>query len=323
MVQKQTALAALRGSGLTLFFLICWSWTGAPVLPAQQMANIPVDLDSRPLPHLVAGSSPVTFFRQLLATDDNERTRVLAGKSEAQRKLILAKVDEYEALTPEERELRLRMLELRYYLQPLMQTARTNRDARLASLPPDIRKLVDERLNQWDLLPPGLQQEVLEGEITRNYFIRLEASSPAQRELILRSLPVSRRQELEEGFARWQILTPDQKHHAYKRLNQFFELTDEEQQKTMQTLSEPERKQMQKVLDQFEKLPVENRRYCLQAFYRFASLSPVEKELFLKSAERWQAMSPSERQAWRDLVTKLPPLPPGVEPLAAPPLPPR
>jgi hypothetical protein len=310
-------------SGLALFLLVCWTGFGTLTGQAQQMANLPPDLESRPIPGLVSGSSPINFFRQLLAMDDNERTRVLAGKNESQRKIILAKVDEYEALTPEERELRLRVLELRYYLQPLMQTARTNRATRVQTLPPDIRKLVDERLTQWDLLPPGLQQEVLEGETTRNYFVRLESSSPAQREIIFRSLPASRRQELEEGFARWQILTPEQKNQTYKRLNRFFELTDEEQERTLQTFSEPERKQMQKVLMQFEKLPVENRRYCLQAFYKFASLSPVEKELFLKSAERWQAMSPSERQAWRDLVTKLPPLPPGVEPFVAPPMPPR
>jgi hypothetical protein len=321
--KDRAAVNSFNLNGLALLVLVCWLGIGASAGQAQQMANLPADLDTRPLPNLVSGSSPITFFRQLLVMDDNERTRVLTGRSESQRKLILAKVDEYEALTPEERELRLRVLELRYYLQPLMQSARTNRTIRLQSLPPDIRKLVDERLTQWDLLPPGLQQEVLEGETTRNYFIRLEASSPAQREIILRSLPASRRQELEEGFARWQILTPDQKNQTYKRLNRFFELTDEEQEKTLRTLSEPERKQMQKVLIQFENLPVENRRYCLQAFYKFASLSPVEKELFLKSAERWQAMSPSERQAWRDLVTKLPPLPPGVQPFAAPPLPPR
>lgn len=319
---ESSSLKPFRLIGLALFVPFLLSGLVIQTVHGQQMANLPADLESKPLPTFAASSSPVNLFRQLLAMEDSERPRVLADKSESQRKLILAKLDEYEALTPEERELRLRVLELRYYLQPLMQTARTNRSAKLEPLPLDIRKLVDERLTQWDLLPPDLQQEVLEGETTRNYFIRLESSTPAQREIILRGLPALRRKELEEGFAKWLTLTPEQRQQTYQRLNRFFELTEEEQQKTLRTLSEPERRQMQKVLIQFDKLPLENRRYCLQSFYKFASLSPVEKELFLKSAERWQAMSPSERQAWRDLVTKLPPLPPGVEPFVAPPLPP-
>jgi hypothetical protein len=303
---------------VSLLVLLLTNQTGF----GQQIANISAPPGRVPSLSSEANASPIDFFRQLLTMDENEREHALANRNASQRKLILAKVNEYEALTPEERELRLRLLELRYYLQPLMQMDRTNRAVKLATVPQAIRRLVEDRLTQWDLLPPDLKQEVLEAATTRNYFIRLESSTPAQRQAIFKTLPPQRRNELEEGFAQWHNLTMEQKIQHYKRLNRFFELTEDEQQKTIKSLSEPERQQIQKVLAQFDKLSVENRRYCLQSFYRFASLSPVDKDLFLKNAERWQALSPSERQAWRDLVTKLPPLPPGVEPFAPPPMPP-
>jgi len=59
----------------------------------------------------------------------------------------------------------------------------------------------------------------------------------------------------------------------------------------------------------------------IHSFEKFATMSLAERQEFLKSAERWSAMSPNERQSWRNLVARLqsmPPLPPG---LGVPPLP--
>jgi len=49
---------------------------------------------------------------------------------------------------------------------------------------------------------------------------------------------------------------------------------------------------------------------CVNAFARFSSMTTLEKTEFLKNAERWSAMSPAERQAWRDLVVNVPQWPP-------------
>jgi hypothetical protein len=48
-------------------------------------------------------------------------------------------------------------------------------------------------------------------------------------------------------------------------------------------------------------------------------MTPAERAQFLKNAERWKEMSAADRQTWRTLVAKLPPLPPG---FGLPPLPP-
>jgi hypothetical protein len=49
---------------------------------------------------------------------------------------------------------------------------------------------------------------------------------------------------------------------------------------------------------------------------KFTSMTMEERARFLKNAERWQQMSETERQNWRKLRQKVPPiplLPPGVQ----------
>ena len=44
-------------------------------------------------------------------------------------------------------------------------------------------------------------------------------------------------------------------------------------------------------------------------------MSHEERAVFFKNAERWQAMSQEDRQAWRNVVRRapdMPPLPPGM-----------
>ena len=98
----------------------------------------PVKLLSAPtngLPALPRPRSPVDLFRQLLAMTPDEREVFLTNRSPQIRAGILAKVNEYEALDPNERELRLRATELRWYLLPLLQESPGNRAARLAQIP--------------------------------------------------------------------------------------------------------------------------------------------------------------------------------------------
>jgi hypothetical protein len=113
-------------------------------------------------------------------------------------------------------------------------------------------------------------------------------------------------------------LYPDaQRRNIAEQVNRFFELTADEKQETLNTLSEVERQQIKKTLQSFDRMPVSQRTECVQAFAKFAGLSPAEQQEFLKNADRWAQMSPADRQTWRDLVTHVPewpPLPPGFLP---------
>ena len=258
--------------------------------------------------------SPVEQFRELLAADPAERAALLAKDDPATRKKKIAKLQEYEALEPEERELRLQVTELRWYLWPLLNTPVAKRAAQLALVPPDFRQLVEDRLKWWVMFPPDMQKELLENEATiwfvTDLACRLTNGPP----------PVPKEMSAEEAekFQKWQALSEEQRRRITDRFNQVFQLTEEDKQKTLRRLSEPERRQIEKTLQTFEDLTPELRQQCLASFERFNGLSPAERQQFLKNAARWKLMTPSERQAWKDLINHLssqPPPPPGLPPL--------
>jgi hypothetical protein len=238
-----------------------------------------------PLPSTaVPVRSPVTFFRQLLSMSPADRFNSLTNRTPEARARILAKVHEYLQLSPDERELRLRSTDLRWYLIPLFRMDAASRQARLDQIPGDMRDLVKSRLEQWDLLPPALQQKYLANGHTLPYFAHVEirASSPA-----------------DSGAA-----------SIASQFNQFFELTAAEKQQALSTLSEAERAEMEKTLKSFDQLPPRQRILCVRNYARFAGMNTAERSDFLKNADHWSKMSPKERQTWRDLVAEVPLWPP-------------
>jgi len=243
------------------------------------------------IPLIPRPQSPVTYFRQLLAMSPVERNNSLTNRPPEARARILAKVREYQMLGPDERELRLRATDLRWWLTPLLRTPAAERETRLAQVPDDLRDLVQSRLKQWDILPPPLQQELLANDRTLHYFARVVTTN---------TVAASPEQQRLSG-----------------QFNQFFELTPKEKQQTLDTLSDVERAQMEKTLQTFEKLPPRQRLLCVRNYTKFAGMSAAERVEFLKNAASWAKLPPKERQAWRDLVSRIPewpPLPPRIVP---------
>jgi hypothetical protein len=248
---------------------------------------------------------PIEMFRNLLARSPGERERLLTNKPPVLRKRILEKVREYEAMRPDERALRLKSTELRWYLRQLMPLSAEDRAAQLAALPETDRQMVADRLKLWDLLPPDLQRQVLQDSPTNS------PPSPVP-------LAVSTPPEDAEGpvrrIAEWNAMPAEQRQEMFQRFEQFFELTEAEKEKTLHVLSGAEIAQMQRALQTFGKLQPARQQRCLQSFPKFAGMSEDERREFLENAERWKEMSPTERQVWRNLVSRLPapPVPPGL-----------
>lgn len=292
------------------------------VAPAQ--VGVPAFVEMKPgstnLTSRQFRTAPVDSFRGLLALPRPQREQALAQTPEQSRHLLLAKLDEYESLTPDEREVRLRRMQLRWHLLGLMRAPATERAQRLAGVPESDRPLVEERLREWDKLAPQAQGELLENQFTIDYFSRLIAGTAAYQHNVLDGLGPERRAEAEAGFARWNALPGEQRDRLHRQFQQFFELSEREQEKIVATLPQNSRTEMQKTLEALEKLPADQRQRCLDALRKFTSMSPVEREQFLRNAERWQAMSPVQRENWRSLVSQLPPeppLPPGFIPNAS------
>lgn len=291
------------------------------LVPAQSNSSVAHRLAVEPpapelLPPPMPTRSPITFFRELLAMSAAERKQALTNRSAESRALILAKVREYQSLKPDDRELRLQVTELHWYLLPLMRAPATNRVAQLAAIPPRQRSLVEDRVREWDKLSAAMQQELLENQATLHYLAEIEGRTDEQRREVLKNISPARRALLEKGIAQWDAMSADQRGRTLSRFNQFFELTAQEKEKALKTLSGQERRQIEKTLQAFSNLPPERRAACIRSFAKFAGLSVEERHQFLKNAERWKAMSPDERQTWRELVRNLPPpLPPDLPPL--------
>jgi len=316
-------MPVLHSLNWLLFSLSFCLWSNSK-LSAQPTANSPATASSTaPLPAnnvspvVFIAKSPVDLFRELLLLDAPEREERLVQRSPADRKAIMAKLEEYNSLTPEERELRLRTTQLHWYMLKFMTTPATNRAAVLESVPKADRPLVEERMKQWIILPPELQAEILEYESTSSYF-GLRGNADTNTQKVLQNLPPDKRREVEEKLAHWNALSPEEQRRMAGQFEHFFGLTPREKEKTLGTLSEPEREQMKNTLLSFQQLPKATRELCLQAFGRFARMTAYEQQQFLRNAERWREMSPSERDAWQRLVRYLaqaPPMPPGMDPI--------
>jgi hypothetical protein len=300
---------ALLGFGLFFALSLCAQQplgTG-PIKSSGQIT----ERTTPPLPPVA--KPPVDYFRSLLAMTPIERREFLAERPAETQKLILAKVREYEALKPEQCELRLRVTELRWYLLPLLRAPATNRTDRLSAIPGDLRDLVKDRLEAWDKLGPEVQKELLDNESTVRFYFELAGRTPEQQAATVTNIPAANREKIESGINRWRSLPDEQRQAIVSHFFQFFELTSAEQDKTLRTLSEPERLQIEKTLAAYGNLTPAQRVQCLRSFQKLASLSPEDRLQFLKNAERWELMTPSERQSWRNLVSNLshqPPLPP-------------
>jgi hypothetical protein len=267
--------------------LILFTLNGYSQLPPPP----PSPNTARLTPPLPQAQSPVTFFRQLLLMAPGERMQSLTNRTPEMRARIMTKVQEYQKLSPEDRELRLKATDLRWHLTVLLRLPPEERAGRVEMVPEDLRDLVKARLKQWDLLPPPLQQEFLANDHTLHYFARVDSTNPPT--------ATAEQQKITEQF------------------NQFFELTPQEKTKALNTLSPVERAQMEKTLQTFEQLPPQQRLQCLHNYAKFASLTAAERSDFLKHADSWSKMSPAERQTWRDLVRHVPqwpPLPPSTVP---------
>jgi hypothetical protein len=300
-----------------IVLIVCVAASGAPAAEGQGVPTPSPAQGARPLQTPPMPPSPIEHFRQILAMNPEQRGKAMASRSAKTREILEAKLKEYEALPPEERENRLRTLELRWRLVPLLKMAPSNRITRLETVPARDRRLIEDRLLLWDKLPPESQREVLECEPALSAFVgpdtRVSASGMGS------PLTPQKQEQLNKSTTTLNSLPPEKREEVYRNFREFFELSERERSRALDSidiLSEAERKKMELTLQSFEKLPPEQREQCIAGFQKFTALSPEERDQFLRSAARWEAMSPRDRQIWRSLVARKavpqpPPLPPG------------
>ena len=297
-----------------------------PALPANGQTPATSPSPAPVVPPLPSATrSPIDYFRELLEASPADREKLLAGRSVEHRKVLENSLRAYQALTPDERELRLRTMDLRFYLSSFLRTAPSNRADRLQLVPAKERSLVEERLKLWDQFSTEDQKELLDNERLMRLFENVGAGA-RPKEIPLTVQTSNQVRQIERELIRWQILPEVRRVQIQRNFIRIFQLTDAEkarEQLQPLSLSPEERRLMENTLDQFKGLSPLQRDLCIRNFRKFADLSPVERRQFLVSAQEWQKMKPEDRETWRKLVSKVPQLPP-LPPRAVhtPPLPP-
>ncbi len=294
----RTCAVGITGIALWVFALIL----GALPVSGQVVTNGAGSNAVRVPPEPVAMKSPVAIFRELLEMDPAERTRALADRPEESRKRILAKIREYKSLSREERELRLKVTELGYYLRPLMRTPATNRAAQVALIPTGYRDMVQVRLDKWDHLSPEAQQKLLQNEVAIRALTELTNGV---------STNVVRSPMLYNTIRNWNRLSEKEQRELRENFDYFYQLKPAERQKAILILSKEEQQQIAVTLKRFKELTPDQRAQCVQSFEKLAAMSAAERQQFFRNAERWELMTPKEREEWRTLVKTAPLLPSG------------
>lgn len=293
----------------------------APGVPASVVSQT----NAGAPPHPFSAKTPVDYLRELLAMTPPERDQALKDRSAQSRQFLEERIHYFEGISSTEREARLQTLQLRWRLLPLMKLKPGERGSALVSIPEPDRSLVEQRLAQWDGLTDELRAKVLQSEHFLRFFFRSEDASttPEPGSAVLTPDQQSRR---DQEQSRWLSMSDDDRRRVLGEFQALFELSAREKSRILQAMGEAERRQMERALQAYSRLPREQRERCLRGFQRFASLSEEERLGFLSNAERWQAMSPKDRQLWRDMVNRLQMkaiLPPGYQPKTPRTRPPR
>ncbi len=258
------------------------------------------------MPPLPVLKSSTTRFRELLAATPAERERMLDRKPLKARAVIESKIREFLALQPNDREIRLRLIQLQDSLRPLLMVPKEQRSISLSQqVAPEDQALITERLSAWDALSEDERRELFESESQFFLFIRQPNVNPEQLARWVSTLPADQKTRAEDQLKRWRALSAVERTRRAEGFARFFDLTTTERQAALGQIFEPEKQQMERTLNDFSKLSRAERDRCIEGFRKFESLLDSDREKFLRNAERWQTLSPDDRATWRRLVERV------------------
>lgn len=264
-----------------------------------------------PLP--VITNSPVQIFRRLLAMTEQERQQYLAARSPESQAVIREKLKEFLALDSLQREARLQSLELRALLLPLMNAPASNRAEYLAALPAQKRKLVEDKLRVWDILPPPLRDDVLANEKAVRFLTQVRSGENAEQ--LMSGMSSAQRTQLEKEVTRFNELPEARREITTRNVEKFFGLDAPQRSHALSSLTANERAVVTNAVARLSILPPPKRELAVEGLKKFKLLSPAEQQEFMRTAARWQSMTEKERDLWRQLVARTrPPLPPPMPP---------
>ena len=298
-MERLPAIASLATWALALVLTLGF----LPALGSEPRPPAPIPPAVRP--------SPTEIFRTLLSAPAAQRENYLSQRPPQARKVIEAKLREFEILPPEVRERRLQIAELQHFLLQVIGQPLERRPELLAQTPAAIRPFVEDRLQAWDRLPPDRQRELLTDQ-------RLLASNPTRTRTPgplgrgnSNSVVATAPPGASSAATPWQSLPAEERARKLQDFQRFFELSDQDQSRVLGSVPAAERRQMEATLSRFSSLPPDQRARVIRGLRRYVALTAPERAQFVEAQSQWQLMTPAERTIWRGLVNAVqpPPLP--------------
>ena len=224
------------------------------ILIAPMMA---AELPAPPMPD----TSPVEEFRKLLKMSEAEREADLAAHSPENRKTLEEKLHTYQAFSESDRQRHLNAIELRWYLRNLIGYPVNLRAEKIAKVPIDLRKILQERLLVWDQLPATTRKQILENEM-----IDFLSQPPNPKESVVQ------KENVVEAFYKMPEVA--------KTISAIGKLPDSERSKTMAAFG------------RFARMGDGERRVFLQKVDRWKKMSSEEKEAWRNVAKELPDLPP-------------------------------
>ncbi|MBM3847569.1 MAG: hypothetical protein FJ405_14955 [Verrucomicrobia bacterium] len=265
---------------------------GAAELPHPGMPPIP-------------GIGQVSFFRELLQMDPGRQAKALANRIPGNRELLEKKLREYEMLSQTERDTRLRALEFHHYMKALMAVPEEVQRTWLTAIPAEYRRLCEDRLRLWNLLPQELKAFVQDNEMKRQWLTRWQGASAAERERLLSSMSERQRKEMELNAALWRAMSPSERDKVWRGARQMLELGSDGQRKVLMALTANHREQAERFVDLMSRASVAQRDARLDGLRKFTEMDTVDRARYLRAWEQWQKMTEQERSSWRQLQARI------------------
>ena len=274
---------------------------------------------SEPPPVAIPTKSPVERFRDLLAMTPAERETVLANRPKFWKDRVLAKIDQYQQMPADQREVKLQETQLRWLLRQAIQMSDGDRQQLMLRCSASEKSMLQQRLEQWEKQSTETRQEMME-YLTRmesisekrleNQNVRPDGSSPPE-------FP-----KMDSGIEKFMNLPPSQRSQIIFGYQKFFTLSDKERKMVLNKLAEPARQAILVNVQKINQLPVEERERIMVELKKLANMSPEEQSTFLKNSQTWQSIPKGEKEAWLRLVSRKRPEPPMPSELLLPPTPP-
>nr|MBI1231025.1 hypothetical protein [Cytophagales bacterium] len=228
-------------------------------------------------------NSPIEHFRFILNLSSEDLEKYIVRQKPHVQAILRKKVEEYASLSIAEKDFRLRATELHYYLDSLLEHNSTVSLASLPPLPESLREEIMRAVHFWNNLSNAQRDLLFTKKATISYLVSLSSENAPP-------MPVNRPAMSSE----------------WANLYHFLQLPYEKQKDFLGSHKLNKAPKMQKVLEAFSKMSMDEKERSANALVCFLSFPRDLQDRVSDGLTHWNSLDPSERTVWREIAGRSP-----------------